>query len=677
MKSKVYLYFSVLICFATLFMGVGYAALNSISLGISAAVTPDLQNGVFITEVKYNSSVNANLEESNIISAYQTNLNSHISLSKTDSNSSITYDITVYNSKDYDFRFDKVDFLIGEKTYSNENILFELNGLSEGDKLFSKSSITFSITFYYKDGILSDNNVLDSLLNFMFAPTELYELVAYYSKGDDSNIDFTVVPTADNSGIYTVNSTSEDSYPVHYYRGGNQNNNLIFGGFCWQIVRTTGTGGTKLLYYGEASENNQCLSGRAAHVGYTTRSVQPLSSQYYYGTNYIYDKSISAFKLDGELVQNTWSSATSSSLIGMFTCKNNTVDGTCTTLYQVVSYSSETQANVLPVVATAHFASVGRSMYNSNNGNKNNSLADSGYMYDVRYYHEVKSASSLANSGVGVVYSNNIEWNGTNYVLSDDRKVSENGWSTDRNELSTKYHYSCFSTGDTCSKVYYIYYFGDGSNLYYFTLENGKTMDSLMEEMLGNDENSTSSDMKLQVDNWYRLNMTQYTDRLVDELWCNERTFAIGALSGRNSNGLDENTYFSSYNSLVTSTPSVKCMNPARDGFTVSTESGGNGLLPYPVGMITSDELIFAGANPLTSSSSFALYSGDHFWTMSPGGYNVSLTNTASALVVLNTGQVGGAMIKSNVGIRPAIVLKPGSVIQNGIGSFEDPYIIE
>ena len=78
MKSKVYLYFSVLICFATLFMGVGYAALNSISLGISAAVTPDLQNGVFITEVKYNSSVNANLEESNIISAYQTNLNSHI-----------------------------------------------------------------------------------------------------------------------------------------------------------------------------------------------------------------------------------------------------------------------------------------------------------------------------------------------------------------------------------------------------------------------------------------------------------------------------------------------------------------------------------------------------------------------------------------------------------------------
>ena len=49
MKSKVYLYFSVFICFATLFMGVGYAAINSISLGISGAVTPDLQNGVFIT----------------------------------------------------------------------------------------------------------------------------------------------------------------------------------------------------------------------------------------------------------------------------------------------------------------------------------------------------------------------------------------------------------------------------------------------------------------------------------------------------------------------------------------------------------------------------------------------------------------------------------------------------
>ena len=43
-----------------------------------------------------------------------------------------------------------------------------------------------------------------------------------------------------------------DTYakPVYYYKGNVQNNNVLFGGFCWKIVRTTETGGVKIVYNG-------------------------------------------------------------------------------------------------------------------------------------------------------------------------------------------------------------------------------------------------------------------------------------------------------------------------------------------------------------------------------------------------------------------------------------------
>lgn len=51
-------------------------------------------------------------------------------------------------------------------------------------------------------------------------------------------------------GVYTLSSTKNDSFPVYYYRGPVGNNNVLFGNYCWKIVRTTETGGTKLFFNG-------------------------------------------------------------------------------------------------------------------------------------------------------------------------------------------------------------------------------------------------------------------------------------------------------------------------------------------------------------------------------------------------------------------------------------------
>ena len=45
---------------------------------------------------------------------------------------------------------------------------------------------------------------------------------------------------------------------VYYYYGEAANNNVIFGDYCWKIVRTTDTGGVKLLYNGVPSSDGKC-----------------------------------------------------------------------------------------------------------------------------------------------------------------------------------------------------------------------------------------------------------------------------------------------------------------------------------------------------------------------------------------------------------------------------------
>ena len=45
----------------------------------------------------------------------------------------------------------------------------------------------------------------------------LYKLIADNSSGVDTDVDFSKSPTDSDSGIYTINSTKSDKYPVHYY----------------------------------------------------------------------------------------------------------------------------------------------------------------------------------------------------------------------------------------------------------------------------------------------------------------------------------------------------------------------------------------------------------------------------------------------------------------------------
>ena len=66
----------------------------------------------------------------------------------------------------------------------------------------------------------------------------------------DSEIKFYQHSSYNNNGngLFVFEGTESDEHPIYYYRGAVTNNNVLFANICWKIVRTTETGGTKLIY---------------------------------------------------------------------------------------------------------------------------------------------------------------------------------------------------------------------------------------------------------------------------------------------------------------------------------------------------------------------------------------------------------------------------------------------
>lgn len=178
----------ILLIMSTL-MGIGYASVNSITLEINGDAIAKSNEGIFITETKYLSNSNANITSSKINNIHQTMMNSTIELSNNDVNSYITYQVTVYNSNNIPFSYIKTCY--DEEFYDNDNIIFEITNLKEGDTIEPKTYLTFNITFKYKEGTIpsNDNNTLNSYLNFLF----LHKLQYIESTGEQY-IDTEVVP---------------------------------------------------------------------------------------------------------------------------------------------------------------------------------------------------------------------------------------------------------------------------------------------------------------------------------------------------------------------------------------------------------------------------------------------------------------------------------------------------
>ncbi len=199
--------------------------------------------------------------------------------------------------------------------------------------------------------------------------------------------------------------------------------------------------------------------------------------------------------------------------------------------------------------------------------------------------------------------------------------------------------------------------------------------------------NTNNSTIKTYIDNWYRTYLSNYTDYLQDSIYCNDRSVAPSTtyndinMSEGNGIGDSSNTPYSAVNRIWhEKTPSLKCIN-VNDRFTVNVKNG-NGALTYPIGLITADEIIFAGSSMFEISVGVFYYTDNQkiyldnyysFLTMTPLAY---LGPDGYSHGVYSHGYIDFSLYPNDSTVRPVISLKPDA-ITGGDGTMNNPFTVE
>lgn len=244
-----------------------------------------------------------------------------------------------------------------EKTYKLRMWLSEEVIISDSDP---NASYPATGTSAYKKHFASVKVKVMGDFNEKIMPGAFY---MFKSMASTDTIDFAIPASSTNGeGLYVLSGTENNNHPIYYYRGDINNNNVIFGGFCWQIVRTTDTGGIKMIYNGVATGNGETcentlhsdriilnskfksLYGTSlAYLGYMSNEIY-LSSNSAIGNDVVYGENVEYGDFDSNGTNEYRLTGTTSSSYDAthhYSCKTDSI--TCTSVSYMYGKLSSTQ----------------------------------------------------------------------------------------------------------------------------------------------------------------------------------------------------------------------------------------------------------------------------------------------------------------------------------------------
>lgn len=284
------------------FFGIGYSSLKT-EFSINGDVgLKSAKWNVYFDNLSVDEKYSKNKENKVSISSDQMSLDFTVDLSKLDN--CYEFEVDIINEGSLD-------------AMSSDDVIIE--GLSEELKEFINIKITYNdgikLKPYYllkigkyeriKVKVESKNlrnlpnySIANFTLKLLFVPattevinrplgTKLNEIIKTAAMSD-SGINLPSASSDENGkGVYLRSGTEKDDNPIYYYRGEVYNNNIIFAEHCWKIVRTTETGGTKIVYNGVVGENNTCnnTTGAATQIQYSPYN-NTYNAEKYFGYTY-------------------------------------------------------------------------------------------------------------------------------------------------------------------------------------------------------------------------------------------------------------------------------------------------------------------------------------------------------------------------------------------------------
>ena len=168
----------------------------------------------------------------------------------------------------------------------------------------------------------------------------------------------------------------------------------------------------------------------------------------------------------------------------------------------------------------------------------------------------------------------------------------------------------------------------------------------------------TNSQVKATLESWYQANIgskSNLASKIATGAYYCEQAKVKADSSWTSGNATM--TAYSSYR------PNFKC-----------TADGNNkGLVNASIGLLTYDEVVYAGGYYGQGNSNYYLYNSTAWWTMSPAGLSDSVS---VAWNVYPTGYINNYAVDAIYPIRAVLNLKPDTQISSGDGTKNNPYIL-
>ena len=652
------------LCLVVFVMSLGYAALTQY-VELDGIASIDRSWIVKVTKVTNTVTNSATSISSNYVSNTVT-LNANLPTSS----STITYTITLSNQGNIPAKLNDIEIIEDE----NSNITYEISGVEEEvTTLAPGETNTAKVTIKYKSGVT----------NISETKKELMLTFIYIDNSKPSS-------SGGSSG-----GTEEEEYEV--FKVGEKVE--LIDGTIWYVTKNSSSSEDKVTL---VSENTVSSNGSVSTNGTYTKAFDSNNTNEYdqFDTNNI-----------GYYVKNTVETYIKNSI------KNSggNITGTTARLLTKEEYDDLIKEEVPSWMEGSYWL-------------MSNEKGNNGYYFNGT---SVVSTSSFTSSyrvrPVIIILKSNVEkvpYLNTQILENNVVKVDTNidFSKTSKEDGTMGLYYTSENTEDNKTTYYYrgavennyVYFAGfywriirineDGSvRLIY----QGETPDAMQSDaaiattvfntqlddnayvgyMYGKKgsttysathANTNDSDVKKVLDSWYEDNLLKYEEYIADAGFCGDRTLASSAGLWEPDDtalGYGTNvTYYGARNRFtdIKQSPKYNCPQ-SNDLYTTKSSTKGNKALKYPIGLITTDEVWYAGGNYFGYNENYYLYTNSLYWVITPTRFYAARAGVGG---VSREGALNHNFVNFERDVRPVISLKANLELASGDGTSTNPYTI-